>query len=191
MTRTLSLLILVSSSLATLAVAAEPPTEWVEPATGHRVVPLSREPGRSSLYFHQNAYTAAGDKMIVTTRGGLATIDLRTGEIAQVVEGRAGNVVVGKTTRQVFYSKGPEVYATHLDTRATRRIATLPPEMRGGSGVAVNADETLLAGSFVEGRSGPGTEADRPAAKDQPPASRGGSLEARWAARLPMRLYTI
>jgi oligogalacturonide lyase len=42
--------------------AKEPPVKWIEPATGHRVVRLSREPG-SSLYFHQNAYTATGDKL--------------------------------------------------------------------------------------------------------------------------------
>ncbi len=35
--------------------AEEPPREWIEPATGHRVIRLSREPGTSSLYFHQNA----------------------------------------------------------------------------------------------------------------------------------------
>src|SRR5207248_11213898 len=121
----------------------EPPTEWVEPATGHRVVRLSREPGTASLYFHQNAYTEAGDKLVVSTRQGLATIDLRTRKIEPVVEGRAANVVVGRKTRQVFYTKSGAVYATHLDTRATREITKLPPEKRGGSGLAINADETL------------------------------------------------
>src|SRR5579871_2683740 len=58
--------------------ATEPPTEWIEPLTGHRVIRLSREPGTSSFYFHQNAFTAAGDKIVVSTRQGLATIDLQT-----------------------------------------------------------------------------------------------------------------
>jgi oligogalacturonide lyase len=43
--------------------------------------------------------------------------------------------------------------------------------------LAVNADETLLAGSLVE--------------EGAPPAPREGGLEARWAAKLPMALYTI
>ncbi len=172
-----------------------PPAEWVEP-TGHRVVRLSREPGSASLYFHQNAYTASGDKMVITTREGLSTIDLRTRAIAPIVEGRAAQVVVGRKTRQVFYSRGDVVYATHLDTRATREIAKIPPEFRPGSGLAVNADETLLAGSVAERATG-----DRPPSPPQAPASgaegpvqrRPGqmSLEARWAARRPMRLYTI
>ena len=49
-------LLLVSAALS----AAEPPKEWIEPATGHRVVRLSQEPGASSFYFHQNGYTASG-----------------------------------------------------------------------------------------------------------------------------------
>src|SRR5262245_5215170 len=45
---------------------AEVPREWVE-STGHRVVRLSDEAGTASLYFHQNPYTAKGDKMVVST----------------------------------------------------------------------------------------------------------------------------
>jgi oligogalacturonide lyase len=51
------------------AARAEAPAEWVE-ASGHRVIRLSGEPGSSSFYFHQNAYTASGDKMVISTRGG-------------------------------------------------------------------------------------------------------------------------
>jgi oligogalacturonide lyase len=176
------------------AAKAETPTDWIEPATGHRVIRLSREPGTSSFYFHQNAYTASGDKLVVATPEGLATIDLTAlgskapPKVELVVEGRAGNVIVGKKTRQVFYTKGNTVYATHLDTHATREIAKLPPEMRGGSGLAVNADETLLAGSSVFGGAGAMPPARPPG---QPFTGRRVNLEARWAARLPMRLYTV
>ena len=179
------------------AVAAEePPTEWIDPSTGHRVIRLSREPASSSFYFHQNAYTAAGDKMVFSTREGLSTINLKTREIGPLVEGRVANAIVGKKSREVFYVKGDAVCATHLDTRATREITKLPLEMRGGSGLAVNADETLLAGSYVEGGQRPASPAPlqgqaQPQGAGQRPAGRGGSLEARWAARLPMRLYTI
>src|SRR3990172_10382279 len=98
--------------------AAEPPTEWIEPTTGHRVIRLSREPGTASLYFHQNPYTAAGDKMIVTTREGLATIHLTTRAIEPVVKDRVGQVVFGKKCRQVFYTRDGSVFATHLDSGA-------------------------------------------------------------------------
>jgi oligogalacturonide lyase len=160
--------------------AAEPPTEWIEAATGHRVVRLSREGGTSSFYFHQNGYTAKGDKLVVSIPNGLATIDLKTREIKPIVEGRAAQVVVGRNTHQVFYTRENSVYSTDLDTRATREITKLPPEIRGGSGLAVNADESLLAGSYVTTNSRPSQ-----------PRQRGRGLEDRWAAHLPMKLYTI
>lgn len=174
---------------------AGPPAEWVEPS-GHRVIRLSREPGSASFYFHQNGYTADGDMLVIATPGGLSAVNLATRAVTPVVEGRAGQVVVGRKTRQVFYVRGEDVYATDLDTRGTRSIAKLPPEIRRGSGLAVNADETLLAGSYAEGgpRIRPPGAPEEPAKSDAParkPAGRGGSLEARWAARLPMRLYTI
>jgi len=172
--------------------ADEPPTEWIEPATGHRVIRLSREPGTSSFYFHQNGYTESGDKLAVSTRQGLAAINLETRQIELVAEGRAGNVVVGRKTRQVFYTRDGSVFATHIDTRATREIAKLPPELRRGSGFAVNADETLLAGSYAEGRSANATNsAPRPSGTRIPGTRPRVNLEERWAAHVPMRLYTI
>src|SRR5438552_12634414 len=127
-------LLLVQTSLlmapATMACAAEEiPEEWIEPSTGHRVIRLSRDPGASSFYFHQNGYTAEGDKLLVSTPSGLSTIDLKSRKIESVVEGRAGNVIVGKKTRQAFYTRGSSVYATHLDTHATREMAKLSPEI--------------------------------------------------------------
>src|SRR5262249_48618099 len=58
------------------------------------------------------------------------------------------------------------------------------------SGLTVNADETMLAGSYVDGRVAAATPAPANTALAAPPPS-GSSLEARWAAHLPMALYTI
>jgi len=174
--------------------AEEPPREWMEPSTGHRVIRLSREPGTSSFYFHQNAYTAEGDKMVVSTREGLSTIHLRTRQIEPIVEGRAGNVIVGRKTRQVFYTRDGSVFVTHLDTRDTRKIATFSREFGRGSGFAVNADETLLAGSHVEGGRGtnfPPSASATPGARADNPPGKGAMMERRWAAGLPMALYTV
>ena len=174
--------------------AERPPREWIEPTTGHRVVRLSREPGTSSLYFHQNGYTADGDKLVVSTREGLSAIQLRTREIEPIVEGRAGNVIVGRKTRQVFYTRDGAVFATHLDTRATRRIATFSREFGRGSGFALNADETLLAGSWVEdgrGTNFPPPASAAPGLRPDYPPGKGAMMERRWAAALPMALYTV
>src|ERR1700730_11783054 len=90
------------------ATAAEaPPVDWIEPATGHRVIRLSREPGSARLYFHQNAYTAEGDKMIFTAPSGLWTVNLKTHELDLVVPGArnslsgSSGIEVGRKTRTV------------------------------------------------------------------------------------------
>ena len=170
LTRPVCLLTLALVCVFTCAARAadEPPSDWVDPATGHRVIRLSAEPGTSSLYFHQNAYTADGDKMLVTTRGGLATIDLTTlgtkpPKVEQIAEGRAGSPIVGRKTREVFYSRGRSIFATHLDTKATREVAQLPAGYGGASGLAVNADETLLASTGSD-----------PKARELAAAERGG-----------------
>ncbi len=156
----------------------EPVREWIEKATGHRVVRLSQEGGTSSFYFHQNGFTEKGDKLVVGMRRGLAVLDWKTRALKPLVEGRVSGTVVGKKTRQVFYISDGAVKATNVDTGKTRTIVELPAQIRGGSGLAINADETLLGGSFVE-------------RGQRPPARTGRGLEDRWAAHLPMRLYTV
>jgi oligogalacturonide lyase len=180
--------------------AEDPPREWVEPSTGHRVVRLSDQPGTASLYFHQNPYTATGDKMVVSTPAGLATITLATRTIRPLVDGTAGRIshlVVGRKTRQAFYIQNNTVFAANVDTGITRRILE-HPRLRTGSGFGLSADERVLAGSFVLQDAGttqpprstasPAATPGNPLATPPPTAS---SLEARWAARLPMALYTL
>src|SRR5947199_4488546 len=58
------------------ACAEAPPSDWIDPATGHRVIRLSGDGGGSSLYFHQNAYTPKGDRFVFNTRAGIAAVDL-------------------------------------------------------------------------------------------------------------------
>ena len=43
--------------------AVDEPTDWIDAATGHRVIRLSTEPGSSSQYFHDNTYSPEGDKL--------------------------------------------------------------------------------------------------------------------------------
>ena len=169
---------------------AEPPLEWIDPDTGHRVIRLSREAGTASLYFHQNAYTASGDKFVVTNPKGIATIELKTGKIEQIVEGRASNLIVGKKTRQVFYVKDGTVYATHLDTKETRAIVA-NAQLRTGSGLAVNADETLLGGSMIEGNAAPPPNPVPANQRGDAYPGKGQMMEERLAARVPMSLYTV
>lgn len=187
----LAIALLFSLGLSVLLRADDPPREWVEPATGHRVVRLSDEPGTASLYFHQNPYTATGDKIVVTTTNGLATIDLQTRTIAALAPGRGGKLVVGRKTRQAYYVVGDTAYAADLDTRVVRDIKT-DPRLRTGSGFGLSADETLLAGSYVEeGGQAPAAPATAPSNPLLIPEAQEASLEARWLARRPMAIYTL
>ena len=55
---------------------SEPPTDWVDAVTGHRVIRLSGPGGGSSLYFHQNTYTPEGDKIIFNSKGAIVAVDI-------------------------------------------------------------------------------------------------------------------
>src|SRR5262249_53299897 len=200
-----------SDAAAQKGPAAAQPLEGIDATTGHRVVRLSQDPGSSSLYFYQNAYTESGDLMVFTSRQGLSCYNFKTRSIELLAEGRVSGVIVGRRTRQVFYFKGNSVFATDLNTHSTREIikgdkvqaANLDThssqevrlaELHSGSGLAVNADETLLAGSYTEGgdqrpASQPPTDAAGVRADAYP--GKGEMMERRLAARLPMALYTI
>jgi len=202
----LALLLLLTTASFARAQQKEPPREWIDPDTGHRVIRLSNEPGSASLYFHQNAYTPDGEKLIITTPTGLSTINLKTRAIEKVVDGRVNVIITGKRTGNVYYVRNRVVYATDLKSKATREIAKLPP---GASVSTVNADETLLAGTvdeltakaIAEGRA-PGTPgANAPSGNPAPDApqppradaypGKGAMMERRLAERRPLRLITI
>src|SRR4030095_55766 len=144
--------------------AAELRDQWTDSDTGHRVVRLSRIPGESqSFYFHQNAFTASGDKMVfthtVTNRvRHLCVLDWKTRDITPLTDSftNRGEIVHAKT-REAFWVRSGTVYGTKLDTHATREIAKIP---FGWQVSTVNADASLLAGTFVEG--GPAVDTSGP-----------------------------
>src|SRR3954452_21190988 len=84
------------AALGGVCAAADLPGEWIDAQTGHRVIRLSREDGTQSLYFNQNAYTADGKKLIVTTAGGgIATIALATRAVKPLVAGPVSVLLAG------------------------------------------------------------------------------------------------
>src|SRR6266700_2632491 len=89
----------------------QPPREWTDAETGHRVVRLSDEPGSQSLYFHQNAYTPDGTKLVITSPTGLSTIDLKTHAIQKVLDGRVNLIMTGRKTGRAYYVRMGTVYA--------------------------------------------------------------------------------
>ena len=212
-----------SLALAALAAAflspsqAEVPREWIDHDTGHRIVRLSDEPGTASLYFHQHAFTPDGRSVVVTTPHGIATIDLATRALTPLVEGEVHVVQAGRVTGDVYFTRAEgdrtAVFAVSPGSRAERRIALLPP--RAGIS-AVNADETLLAGTLTEGELPADAPPDSSASVKKTAANPQGEwmrnddnlrapdgrpytfaeqkeirIARRLAARLPMALFTL
>jgi oligogalacturonide lyase len=178
----------------------EPPTSWIDPDTGHRVVRLTREKGSASLYFNQNGYTADGKKLVYTTPEGISVLDMESKTSRQVVAGRARMIDAGRRSQRIYYLRDNAAWWTDTDSGETRKIGDLP--RRGGIST-VNADETLLAGTYIEGdgRDYNNARPARPAVGAAPqqqqghpldqPRNKGQMMEQRWAAKLPMGLYTM
>lgn len=159
--RIFSIALALAISLPLFA-ATELPAEWVDADTGHRVIRLSREDGTQSLYFNQNAYTADGKKLIVTTAGnGISTIDLATRDVKPLIEGPVSVLFAGRKTGDVYYTKRMPggrggaasanqtiVYAANVQNGVSREVVKLPP---GRNVAALNADETLFLGTYVDG----------------------------------------
>jgi len=181
--------------------AAEPPTSWVDADTGHRVIRLTREPGSDSFYFNVNGYTPDGKKMAYTTPSGISVLNLETLEATQLVAGPAKPIIVAHKTPTLYYTRASDkpLYSTlwcvNLDTGENRKIADLP---RRAGVSAINADETLGAGTFIEGDTNAGGAYDGTVALGRmsdvnlgEPADKGEMMARRLAAKLPMTLFTI
>ncbi|WP_420237799.1 oligogalacturonate lyase family protein [Telmatobacter bradus] len=199
-----------------------PPRSWVDKDTGHRVWRLSDEPNSGAFYFNINAYTPDGSQMVYTAPDGIHVMEMATHAtkllVANPPRTEGGNpwehgvhvLVAGYKTPSIFYTQTDPathrmaVYKADTHTGAIRKLVELPDRHMV---VSINADETLAAGTYVEGDAG-GREFGQPPAppKDAAPDNRQGSalqgphfqpmgkgemMEHRLAARLPLVLFTI
>jgi oligogalacturonide lyase len=192
------------------AAASAPPVEWVDAATGHRIVRLSTEAGTRSIYFHQNSITPDGRFVLVEMKDGIGVIEIATRKNTRLVEGRARALFVGRRSGLVYFSRGenagrPEqqkqvgIYTVKPTGGKPRHVATIAQ----GSIASVSADETLLLGSYAErewqleqGPRDPRFEANYQATgKDGKPLTFAESKEVRLLqreqARIPMKMFTV
>src|SRR3954466_8136143 len=51
-------------------------TDWIDRATGHRIVRLTDAAGGSTLYFHDNAFSPEGGTLMFNTPNGIAIVDV-------------------------------------------------------------------------------------------------------------------
>ena len=223
------ILVIILTTFTCAAQSPSPiPTTWVDKDTGHRIWRLSPEPNSGGFYFNINAYTPDGKQMLYTAPDGIQVLDMATRQRKLLVsnpprpaEGPRGPVpgmlhtlVVGNKTNSIFYTstdanKVTSIYKADTNTGAIRKLVDLhaPPNTSAMSVVSINADETLAAGTYIEGdatgkeygSNAPATPApagdNRVASAAQgphyQPPNKGQMMEVRLAARLPLVLFTI
>src|SRR5215207_10519417 len=107
--RALVALLLCAAAVAPVRIPDEPPSDWIDPDTGHRVIRLSTEPGSTTLYFHDNAYTPDGDRYVFNSPSGIMLVDVTTlGKAppkAELIVARAGGTYMARRTREVYYTQ--------------------------------------------------------------------------------------
>jgi oligogalacturonide lyase len=178
------------------------PTGWVDPDTGHRVVQLSTEPGSESIYFNLNPFTPDGKKMVITTRNGIALVDLETHAVETILEGRVHIIMVGHKTGRIYFGKikieNGETNRLVCSVDPNTREVTEILKLARGQGVdTVNADETLLAGTFIyrddwgtnEFFDGGPNRRNDIATVDEYRGRKGQMMEDRLAKHYPMDLF--
>jgi hypothetical protein len=68
------LTVLVAFTGARPAAVDDPPRDWIDADTGHRVVRLTDDAGGSTLYFHDNAFSPDGGTMMINTPTGICRL---------------------------------------------------------------------------------------------------------------------
>src|SRR5213083_1568871 len=102
---------------------APSPRDWIDPDTGHRVVRLTDEAGGSTLYFHDNAFSPQGDKLMFNTPNGIAIVDVAAigtaGAKLEIIASRARGGYFARRTREIYYNNGSggTVTAVNIDTK--------------------------------------------------------------------------
>jgi oligogalacturonide lyase len=206
----LALLATAAQSSEQTGETAPAPQEWIDRATGHKVIRLSSQPGTRSLYFHQNSVTPDGRFVIVSAPDGIAAIEIATRANRLLVKGDDQPLFVGRKTGLVYFARTTGKGVS--EQQAPTKIFTVPAtggkprqiaEIARGMIGSVNADETLLLGTFAERdfalETGPrdsrfdaayaATDAQgRPLTFADAKEVR---LKARVEARIPMQMFTI
>ena len=209
-----------------------PPRSWVDKDTGHRVWRLSDERNSGGFYFNINAYTPDNKQMIYTAPDGIHVMDMATRATKLLVAnppadpsastgprtpGVVHAMVAGHKTNSVFYTATSaagvtSVYKADTNTGAITKLVDVPkiPNTSSMSVVSVNADETLVAGTYIDspptgkeyGAAAVPAPAQPAGAADNrvgsavqgphyQPTNKGQMMAVRLAARLPLVLFTL
>ncbi len=179
------------------------PNEWIDSATGHRIVRLTDRDRGSNLrfYFHNNPFI--GDKMVYY---GSEKIDLTGVSKQEISSGNARNrqihlldlktrksepltrhaqpmngEIVHAASGRIFYQIRDTIFELDVRTKSPRKVHVFDQQYRG-SVSTVNADGTMLAGT----RS---TDAERELFRKNP--NKSSYFNIIYEAKLPRTIFTI
>lgn len=184
------------------------PDEWIDKATGHKIVRLAHRTGINvSFYFHNNPFIdqkmvfyGSNERQKESYPGELKekaqetynlnvrnkqlyTVDLKNGKTEQLTyqaNPMKGEIVNAKT-RKVFYQIQDSVFSVNVDTKKEELVFVFPADFKADI-TTVNADGTLLAGAYS-------LPAEKEIFKQNPEKSQYFSKI--FEARLPRTLFTI
>lgn len=109
------------------------PDAWIDQDTRHKIIKLSRRPGRGrSFYFHNNPFLnqldGEGDKMVfygeVDSLRQLFSVNLKTFEITQLTfhGNQIRGEIISPAKREAYFQSNDSIFATHVDTKETRLV---------------------------------------------------------------------
>jgi len=132
------------------------PRDWIDPDTGHRIIRLSDEGGSRTLYFHDNSYTAEGDKLIFNTPSGVAVVDTtQLGVVPpkMVIITQGSGAIMARRSREVYVSRGGRGNSTTRPEAQAFSVSTTQPD--GGAANGGRRGGGFGFGSPGGGRGGP------------------------------------
>jgi oligogalacturonide lyase len=190
----LVLLLCISTRGQTTAPSDVPPTSWIDADTGHRVRRLTTEPDSGAPYFNLSAYTPDGSLLAYTAPDGIHVLELATLKSRLIVPGKMKFIAMGQKTATIYYFDAAQhaVCAADIASGNNRTLATVPDR---ASVPTINADETLGAGTYIEGNGNDyGDKKVMPPGVTGPnvqPLNKAQMMEQRLAAHLPMVMFTV
>lgn len=204
--------ILILTLIYTNAVLAQPvlstggkimPNEWIDSATGHKLIRLTRMSGASNMgfYFHNNPfignrmvyYSSAANDLTGVSKQETSSVnsknkqihwlDLNTFKSEQITfqSNPMNGEIVHAGSGNIFYQIKDSVFETNAYTKKTKLVFVFPVDYLG-SVTSVNADGTLLSGVRSSAK-------EREIFKNNPAKSSYFNLI--YEAKLPRTLFTI
>jgi len=179
------------------------PDEWIDSATGHKVIRLTRREGNSlSFYFHNRPFI--GNKMVFygTSPKAAPPSDQKV-EISNMPEADRqiylldlSNLAIEKLTNrslpmngEIVYNKGGKVYYQIKDSvfehtvrsGQTRLVFVFPSDFKAGI-TTINANGTLLGGAWA-------SDEEKEILRKNP--GKGSYFNLIYEAKFPRTLFTI